>query len=247
VRAIVEAIYEPPQKNQKQGSKLLEDKNKDKVDEFLKFFGLEIIGFIFTAIEVNDKKETQESRSIDKGYLVSGPEYIQAAKFQNAYRNPCSKSTSGEFGSKFVSVMVTGIADEDEPNEEKDKKKDEKKDEKKNDLKIEERIEKKKNVSIGTRAFQVSNQCEWLVRDKVVRANKKDFSVLEVRKSKTNYVPRILFTTTIEDYKGEKQYAPKIQKEANEGDSFPPEFFFIKLADSIPKKTNSPIPKLCFS
>eukprot|EP01091_Cochliopodium_minus_P015046 TRINITY_DN5256_c0_g1_i1.p1 TRINITY_DN5256_c0_g1~~TRINITY_DN5256_c0_g1_i1.p1 ORF type:complete len:631 (+),score=209.69 TRINITY_DN5256_c0_g1_i1:44-1894(+) len=228
VRAVVEAIYEPPQRNSKKGSKLLDDKNKDKVDEFAKLFGLERIGMIFTAIEINEKKETIVSRSIDNGYLVSGPEYIQAAKFQNSYRNPNKQSTSGEFGSKFVSVMVTGIADEDEepPKDNKDNK----------DIKIVEN--KKKVVSLGTRSFQVSNQCEWLVREKVIRANKKDFSVLEVRKSKTNYVPRILYTSTVEDYKGEKQYAPKIQKEANEGDSFPPEFFFIKLADSIPKKSS---------
>ena len=61
-----------------------------------------------------------------------------------------------------------------------------------------------------------------------------------MRKSKSNYIPRILYTSTVEDYKGDPQYAPKIQKEANEGESFPPEFFFIKLADSIPKKS-SPI------
>lgn len=244
VRAKVEAIYEPPQKTSLVGVKLLEEKDSEKVDEFAKMFGLERvrtnfkfsplfacsnfplfftwknifvqaffssfstfnskllkmqIGLIWTAIEVNDKKEVVESRSEEKGYLISGPEYIQAAKMQNQHANPCAQSLTGTFGSKFVSVVITGIAEE----EKKEKK---------------GVVPKDKTAHLGLRCFQVSNQCCWLVKDKIIRANKNDFSVLQVRKSNKLHVPRIMYTTTVDDYKGDKQFAPKIQKEADEGE-----------------------------
>lgn len=34
-----------------------------------------------------------------------------AADFQNKYTNPCKLSPDGHFGSKFVTVVVTGKAD----------------------------------------------------------------------------------------------------------------------------------------
>ncbi len=39
---------------------------------------------------------------------MSAEESIMAADFQNRFQNPCSLSRNGYFGSKFVSVCVSG-------------------------------------------------------------------------------------------------------------------------------------------
>ena len=40
---------------------------------------------------------------------MSAEECIMAAKLQNQYPNKCKLSSSGHFGSKFVTVVVTGL------------------------------------------------------------------------------------------------------------------------------------------
>jgi len=41
-------------------------------------------------------------------HFLSSEECIMAAQFQNKYPNPCKYSTDRFFGSKFVTVIVTG-------------------------------------------------------------------------------------------------------------------------------------------
>ena len=41
-------------------------------------------------------------------YFLSAEECINAAHLQNKYPNPCRWSSDGEYGSKFVTVVVTG-------------------------------------------------------------------------------------------------------------------------------------------
>lgn len=41
-------------------------------------------------------------------YFLTADECIMAGHFQNIYRNPCRYSSEKHFGSKFVTVVVTG-------------------------------------------------------------------------------------------------------------------------------------------
>jgi nuclear protein localization family protein 4 len=108
ITAVVEAVYEPPQANSPQGLQLKEDAAEEaRVVAQAKMLGLQMIGFVWTAIEVVGGKVVK-SRDIDKTFLASGAEMLQAALFQNEHPSPCSHSTTGKYGSKWVSVIVTG-------------------------------------------------------------------------------------------------------------------------------------------
>ncbi len=45
---------------------------------------------------------------LQKSHFLSAEECITAADFQNKHPNPCRLSPDGHFGSKFVTVVVTG-------------------------------------------------------------------------------------------------------------------------------------------
>lgn len=53
------------------------------------------------------KGTVKHVRNIDSHFL-SAQECIMAGHCQNKYPNPCRFSKSGSFGSKFVTVCVTG-------------------------------------------------------------------------------------------------------------------------------------------
>jgi nuclear protein localization family protein 4 len=107
IKAVVEAIYEPPQINSVHGLQLKEDPDEDTIVKQAQMLGLEMIGFAWTAIEVQ-KGKIIKSRDLDKTYLASGAEMLQAALFQNEHPSKCRHSMSGQYGSKFFSVLITG-------------------------------------------------------------------------------------------------------------------------------------------
>ncbi|XP_064627642.1 nuclear protein localization protein 4 homolog [Lineus longissimus] len=110
IKATVAAIYEPPQKNAPNSVELLEDENEGIVDSIAESLGLIRVGWIFTDLVADDlKKGTVKCfrGSVDSHFL-SAEECIMAAEFQNKYPNPCKLSSDGHFGSKFVTVLVTG-------------------------------------------------------------------------------------------------------------------------------------------
>ncbi|XP_059473538.1 nuclear protein localization protein 4 homolog [Neocloeon triangulifer] len=106
IRATVAAIYEPPQENSKDLVKLLPDERQDIVDSLAQALGLKKVGWIFTDLVAEDiKKGTVKNlRGIDTHFL-SAQECITAGYFQNQHPNYIHKS---QFGSKFVTVCVTG-------------------------------------------------------------------------------------------------------------------------------------------
>lgn len=53
--------------------------------------------------------KTLECFLLQNSHFLSAQECIMAADFQNKYTNPCKLSPDGHFGSKFVTVVVTGI------------------------------------------------------------------------------------------------------------------------------------------
>lgn len=141
VRAVVSAIYEPPQVNicfmivdgrENKKKELgvfffllsfffkvtsedsvflqLPDPNEEKVRQVAKLLGLKCVGWIFTDLVIEDPKKgtVKHFRGNANSFFLSADECITAGYFQNVYRNYTKFSADGYFGSKFVTVVVTG-------------------------------------------------------------------------------------------------------------------------------------------
>ncbi|XP_044016289.1 nuclear protein localization protein 4 homolog isoform X3 [Aphidius gifuensis] len=109
IRAVVTAIYEPPQESTKDGIVLLPDEREKIVDDLALKLNIKRVGWIFTDLIADDiqKGTVKHVRNIESHFL-SAQECIMAGHNQNKYPNSCRFSKSGSFGSKFVTVCVTG-------------------------------------------------------------------------------------------------------------------------------------------
>lgn len=109
IRAVVSAIYEPPQASTADSLELFEDPRAGKVDEIASKLGVRKIGWILTDLVAEDLKlGTVKHLRHSETYYMSAEECIMAADFQNKHPNICKLSNRNKFGSKFVTVIVTG-------------------------------------------------------------------------------------------------------------------------------------------
>ncbi|KAJ6634631.1 Nuclear protein localization protein 4 like [Pseudolycoriella hygida] len=111
IRALVAAIYEPPQESTRDSIKLLDDEHAQEVDELAAALGLKKVGWIFTDLITDNPAEgtVKQIRGIETHFLTS-QECIMAGHLQNQHPNISKYSSNGTFGSKFVTVCVTGDA-----------------------------------------------------------------------------------------------------------------------------------------
>lgn len=111
IKAVVSAIYEPPQTTTESSIELiLPDPNEQKIKEISKKLGLKCIGWIFTDLVMDDPRQgtVKHFRGNSDTYFLSSDECITAGYFQNMYKNYTRFSSEQYFGSKFVTVVVTG-------------------------------------------------------------------------------------------------------------------------------------------
>ncbi|KAF7280486.1 hypothetical protein GWI33_005827 [Rhynchophorus ferrugineus] len=109
IKANVVAIYEPPQDSSRDTIRLLKDDKADVVNEIASSLGLRKVGWIFTDLLPDDiKKGTVKYTRNVESHFLSAQECIMAGNFQNQHPNICKYASSGSFGSKFVTVCVTG-------------------------------------------------------------------------------------------------------------------------------------------
>eukprot|EP00096_Caligus_rogercresseyi_P005685 TRINITY_DN21660_c0_g1_i1.p1 TRINITY_DN21660_c0_g1~~TRINITY_DN21660_c0_g1_i1.p1 ORF type:complete len:555 (+),score=170.01 TRINITY_DN21660_c0_g1_i1:176-1840(+) len=109
IKAVVSAIYEPPQESTRDSITIVPDDKEDIVEDIAKKLGLARVGWILTDLIPSGGGNVKYIRHADT-HLLSATEVISAAHFQNKYKNPCKASPSGSFGSKFVTVSVSGNA-----------------------------------------------------------------------------------------------------------------------------------------
>lgn len=109
IKAVVSAIYEPLQVSTKSSIELVQDED-EVVNSIAAKLGLRKVGWIFTDLVPLDTSTgtVKHFRGNVNSHFLSAEECIMAADLQNRHPNPCRLSPEGHFGSKFVTVVVTG-------------------------------------------------------------------------------------------------------------------------------------------
>ena len=77
------------------------------VEEIAANLGLRRVGWIFTDLIPMSGGKVKCYRGVDTHFL-SAQEIITSAHYQNLFPNKCKQTDDGVFGSKFVTVCVTG-------------------------------------------------------------------------------------------------------------------------------------------
>ncbi|KAG4303953.1 hypothetical protein PORY_002606 [Pneumocystis oryctolagi] len=108
IKAVVEVIYEPPQENEQNGLSLLPWDSENNVDEVACLFGIKKVGMIFTDLtDDGSGKRTVVCKRHVNSFFLSSLEVVFAAEMQLKHKNVSKWSETGEFGSKFVTCVVS--------------------------------------------------------------------------------------------------------------------------------------------
>ncbi|GAA5804888.1 hypothetical protein HPULCUR_010397 [Helicostylum pulchrum] len=110
IKAVVEAIYEPPQQDHFDGIKLdIPWEEEAKVNQVAEACGLVQVGMIFSDLIDDGAGEGKvvAKRHVNS-YFLSSLECIFAAEMQRRHPNVTKQSITGKFGSKFVTCVISG-------------------------------------------------------------------------------------------------------------------------------------------
>lgn len=119
IKAVVEAIHEPPQEGELDGLTLgVPWAEQPRVEQLAKMCGLEFVGMIYSDLSPADpthQDPSQAGKVLCKrhkdSFFLSGIESVFAAQLQLANPNPSRFSGSARFNSKFVTCVLSGTED----------------------------------------------------------------------------------------------------------------------------------------
>ncbi|RPD58377.1 polyubiquitin-tagged protein recognition complex Npl4 component [Lentinus tigrinus ALCF2SS1-6] len=112
VKAVVEAIHEPPQQGEVDGLELglpWEDEPRIRDLASKATTPLQIVGYIFTDLRPDEEDGTKvKYKRHPQSFYLSSLEAIFAATVQNANPLPSKSSFTGKFGSRMITAVLTG-------------------------------------------------------------------------------------------------------------------------------------------
>ncbi|KDQ54810.1 hypothetical protein JAAARDRAFT_160013 [Jaapia argillacea MUCL 33604] len=115
IKAVVEAIHEPPQEGELDGLTLgLPWEDEPHIRDLAKSAAtpLTIVGYIFTDLDPTPEDRTKNVYKRHPGsFFLSSLEAIFAAKLQQANPTPSRSCSSGSFSSRLVTAVLTGTED----------------------------------------------------------------------------------------------------------------------------------------
>ncbi|KAI6243005.1 hypothetical protein M3Y99_00211400 [Aphelenchoides fujianensis] len=112
IKAIVTAIYEPPQQSSESSVSFEGDPHEAAVDRLCGWLGMQRVGWIFTDLWAeNPQAGTVHCTRHENSFLMSAKECITAGAFQSKFKNRTQFSSDEFFGSKFVTVVASGDKD----------------------------------------------------------------------------------------------------------------------------------------
>ncbi|KAF7306588.1 MPN domain-containing protein [Mycena indigotica] len=117
IKAVVEAIYEPPQEGELDGLTLglpWEEEQRIRSLSAAASTPLTVVGYIFTDLTVSEEDRTKTIYKRHPGsFYMSSLEAIFAATLQKANPTTSKSSPIGQFGSRLVTLIVTANKDGD--------------------------------------------------------------------------------------------------------------------------------------
>ncbi|KAI5475892.1 nuclear protein localization protein 4-like protein [Pseudohyphozyma bogoriensis] len=165
IKAVVEAIHEPPQEPHADGVTVgFPWEEQKKVEDLAKACGLQVVGMIFTDLTADDSPEAKKMGKVvakrhANSFFLSSLEVIFSATLQRMHPNPSKFSSTGSFSSKFVTCVLSGDLD----------------------------------GGIAVEAYQVSDQAMAMVEADMIEAS-VDPGVLRVKEeTKTRYIPDVFY------------------------------------------------------
>ncbi|KAJ3340531.1 nuclear protein localization protein 4 [Gonapodya sp. JEL0774] len=113
VKAVVVAVYEPPQDGAVDGIQMhLPDPDEARADQVAATLGLRKVGTIYTdLLDDGTGRGTVVCKRHAGSYFLSSAESVFAAHEQLRHPTPTRYSTSGTFGSRMVTCVVSGDQD----------------------------------------------------------------------------------------------------------------------------------------